>query len=191
VPPENPFSTALKSRPDLAALKSRLGQFDAKARLADAERIPDPTFSLMSGREAGEQLVKVGISFPIPLLNSHNGAYRASLAEASRTRNKLEWLENRLQLEVQAALYNHTSAMQALSHAYQIEESSASSDNIKLAQTAFNAGELNLEELVIHINQALDARLTALNIMKQGWLARIRLAEVLGHPEYILEGIQQ
>jgi len=32
--------------------------------------------------------------------------------------------------------------------------------------------------------------MTVLDIIKQGWLARIRLAEVLGHPEYILKGIQ-
>jgi outer membrane protein TolC len=189
--PENPITIALESRPEIAALKSRLKQFNAEAELANAERIPDPTLSLMNGREAGERLVKVGISFPIPVLNSHKGAYRAALAEASHARDELEWFEKRLRLEVQAALYNHSSAMQAITHAHQIEGSNPSSDNIKLAQTAFDAGELDLEELVIHINQTLDARLTALRIMKRGWLARIRLAEVLGHQEYILEGIQQ
>jgi len=41
---------------------------------------------------------------------------------------------------------------------------------------------------VIHSRQGLEAQITALDIMQQAWLARIRLAEVLGHPEYILQG---
>jgi len=188
--PEEPFTIALESRSDLAVLQSRLRQSHAASDLAGAGRIPDPTISLMSGREAGEQLVKLGISFPLPFWNSHKGAYRASLSDASRTESELAWFKRRLKLEVQAAVFNHKNAMQALNDAFKVEESNASLDNIKLAKIAFKAGELSLEELVVHINQTLDARLTALNMMKQGWLARIRLAEVLGHPEYILEGVQ-
>jgi len=43
---------------------------------------------------------------------------------------------------------------------------------------------------VVHINQGLSAQITALEMVKQAWMARIRLAEVLGHPEYILKGTQ-
>ncbi|MDT8376306.1 MAG: TolC family protein [Mariprofundaceae bacterium] len=189
--PENPFDIALQSRPDLAALRSRLAQSGARSDLASAGRIPDPTLTVVAGREAGENIVKVGLSFPIPLLNSHKGAYRSALAQASQAETRLEWSEKKLRLEVQAALYNHKSAMQAVTSAYQTEGPRISPDSIRLAQTAFNAGEMDLEELVIHINQALEAQLTTMSIMKQGWLARIRLAEVLGHPEYILEGTQK
>lgn len=190
-PPENPFDIALQSRPDFAALRSRLAQSNARTDLAEAERIPDPTLSVMAGREAGEQLVKVAINFPIPLFNSHKGSYKRAVAEASQAETRLAWSEKKLRLEVQAALYNHKSAMQAITSAYQTEGLRVSSGSIRLAQTAFNAGEMDLEELVIHANQALEAQLTSMEIMKQGWLARIRLAEVLGHPEYILEGIQK
>lgn len=190
-PPEHPFDIALQSRPDFAALRSRLAQSGAERDLARAERLPDPTLTVMAGREAGEHIVKVGLSFPIPLLNSHKGAYRSAMAQVSQAETGLEWSEKKLRLEVQAALYNHDSAMQTVTSAYQTEAPRISPDSIKLAQTAFNAGEINLEELVIHINQALEAQLTTIGIMKQGWLARIRLAEVFGHPEYILEGTQK
>lgn len=190
-PPSDPFSVALQSRPDFAAHRSRLLKSRADADLAGSERIPDPTLSVMTGREAGEQLVKVAISFPIPLFNSHSGSYKSALAESSQIEIQLAWSEKKLRLEVQAALYNHKSAMQAVANTYQTEGPRLSQDNIKLAQTAFNAGEMGLEELVIHVNQALGARLTTMEIMKQGWFARIRLAEVLGRSEYILEGTQQ
>ncbi|MDQ6988979.1 MAG: TolC family protein [Mariprofundaceae bacterium] len=190
-PPEDALAIALESRPDVAALRSRLAQSHAQSNLASAGRIPDPTLSIMAGREAGEQLVKVAISFPLPLWNSHQGSYQHALAKASQAETQLSWSEQKMRLDIQAARYNHQSAMQMLNSAYQAEKSATFQHSIKLAQTAFAAGEMDLEELVIHVNQALEAQLTSIEISKQGWLARIRLAEVLGHPEYILEGIQK
>jgi len=188
--PENPLTIAKSSRAEMAALKAKVRQFQAKSELADANRFSDPTISLMKGREAGEDLLKLGVSFALPLTNTRKGTYQASLAQAMRSQNELAWFEQKLALDVQAAVFNHTYAMQALKEAHHMAQSMNTDNNVKLAKAAFDAGELSLEALVIHINQALEARLTRLNIIKQGWLARIQLAQTLGHPEYILQGIQ-
>ena len=187
-PPADAWSVAVASRPDLAALRARLAQAEAQSLLAKAQRMPDPTLSLMKGREAGDRLLLLGVNVPIPVWNSHKGAYKAALAEAERMREEEAWRQQQLKLELQAALYNHANAMAAVASAYQAEAHRSAKDNIELAQAAFNAGELDMEDLLIHINQALEARLTAYEIMRQGWMARIRLAEVLGRPELILEG---
>jgi len=189
-PQADAYEVALQSRPDLAVLRAKQTQFDAQADLASAARIPDVTFSAMSGREAGEQLFKLGISMPLPVLNSHRGAYRAALAEKERVSTGLKWSEQQLRYALQSALDNHANAMAALSGMIKTDMQQHAKDTIFLAQKAYDAGELDLEELVVHIRQGLDARMTALDIIKQGWVARIRLAEVLGHPEYILKGIQ-
>ena len=189
-PPADAYKVALESRPDLAALRAKQTQFDARADLASAARIPDVIVSAMSGREAGDQLVKLGITVPLPVLNSHQGAYRAALAEKERASTGLEWSEQQLRYAVQSALDNHANAMTALSGMIKTDMQQHAKDTISLAQEAYDAGELDLEELVVHIRQGLEARMTALDIIKQGWMARIQLAEVLGHPEYILKGIQ-
>ena len=189
-PPADAYKTALASRPDVAALRAKQAQFSTQADLASAARIPDVTFSAMTGREAGEQLLKLGITVPLPVLNSHRGAYRAALAEKERVNTGLAWFEQQLRYAVRSALDNHANAMRALSNMEATGMQQSARNTITLAQKAYDAGELDLEELVVHIRQGLDARMTALDIMKQGWLARIRLAEVLGHPEYILQGIQ-
>jgi len=187
----NPVDIALTSRADFTALKAQVRQFRAEANLAGADRIPDPTISLMAGEEGGEQLLKLGMTFALPLWNSHQGAYQASLAQESYGQGQLSWFESRLKREVQVAVSNYRYAMSVLNDVRQLEQPDLALNNIKLANIAFKVGELSLEDLVIHINQALDARLIALNMKEQGWLARIRLAEVLGHPEYILEGAIQ
>ncbi len=189
-PPTDAYKVALESRPDLSALRSKLAQSTAQADLASVSRIPDISLSAMTGREAGENLIKFGITIPFPVLNSHQGAYRAALAQKERVNTGLEWSTQQLRYAVESAIANHANAMRALSGIISSNMQQNAEDTIKLAQKAYDAGELDLEELVVHIRQGLDARMTALEIIKQAWLARIRLARVLGHPEYILKGIQ-
>ena len=189
-PPKNAYEVALQSRPDFLVLQSQLNRSHAQADLAGAMRIPDVTVNAMIAREAGEQLVLLGLTIPFPVLNSHQGAYRAALAEKERVKMGIDWSKQQLRYEVQSALDNHQNAIQALSHMIQSNMQKNAKDTIILAQKSYQAGELNLEALVIHINQGLDAQMTALEMIKQAWLARIRLAEVLGHPNYILKGSQ-
>lgn len=189
-PPADAYNVALESRPDFLVLQSKLDQSNAQADLASATRIPDVTFNAMVAREAGEQLVLLGLTIPFPVLNSHKGAYRAALAEKERVNMGLGWSKQQLRYEVQSALDNHQNAIQALSNMIRSDMQKNAESTITLAQKSYNAGELDLEALVIHINQGLNAQITALEMIKQAWMARIRLAEVLGHPEYILKGTQ-
>ena len=186
--PEHAYEMALKSRPDLASMRAQLTESTAQTELAGAQRIPDITIRAMTGREAGDQLFRLGFMIPIPVLNSHTGAYRAALARTERTKTGLAWSERQLRLAVNAAQTNLHNAMQAV--ADMTDADKAARNTQSLARQAYEAGELDLEGLVVHINQSLNAHLTVLNTMQQAWLAHIRLAEVLGHPEYILKGIQ-
>ena len=190
-PLSDPIEIALNSRPEIAVKRQRLTQYSAQTGLAKANKVPDVTVGFTAGRESGDQLYSLGFTVPIPVLNSHDGAYRSALSQASAQQTELEWLEQRIKLEVQEAAFNHTTAMRALLAINKVQGKPTSQDSIDLAKAAFDAGELNIEELVVHINQILESRINSAAILKQGWLARIRLAEVLGHPEYILEGNQQ
>ena len=188
--PGDAVQLALASRPDMAALQAKLAQSTARAELASAARLPDVTISAMAGREAGENLIKLGISVPFPVLNSHRGAYRAAMAEQERVDTGMQWSTEQLRYAVQAALDNHATAMRAYADMSSSNMQQMAANTITLARKAYDAGELDLEELVVHIRQGLDARMTALAITQQAWFARIRLAEVLGHPEFILQGTQ-
>ena len=189
-PQSNPVDIALNSRLDIIVKRQRLAQYSAQVELAKANKVPDLTVGLMTGREAGEQLVSLAFTMPIPVLNNHDGDYRAALSQRSAQQAELSWLEQRVKFQVQEALYNHATAMRAILAVKPLGDTPTSPDEITLIKTAFDAGELDIEELVVHINQILEARINFAAIVKQGWLARIRLAEVLGHPEYILEGNQ-
>ncbi len=188
--PVNAYHVALTSRPDLLRLQSKLEQADAQAELADAMRMPDVTVHAMIAREAGDRLVLLGLTVPFLVLNQHDGAYTAALAKQERVKLGLHWSQQQLRYEVKSALDNYQDAIQALSDMRATHMQKNAEDTMILAQKAYQAGELDLETLVVHINQGLNAKITALDMAEQAWLARIRLAEVLGHPEYILKGTQ-
>lgn len=186
-PPTNMYELAMQARPERAILLAQSQQSQASAKLANANRYLDPTLSLMTGEEAGERLLKLGISIPLPFTNSNKGKYQASLAQVEQAQGQLAWFDKHLALDIAAAKQHHQGSMAMLQTFVQQGEHS---DSIALAKIAFEAGELSLEALVFHINQALDAKLTAINLQQQAWLSRINLAQTLGHPEYILQGIK-
>lgn len=188
LPASDPDELAWTSRPDLQALRLQADQAASLARLAGANRVPDLAVSVMSGREAGDHLLKLGVTLPFPVLNSHRGAYRAALAEQELSQRELDWAKHRLHAEVERALQSHAMTTRA---ALTVEAASIMHDSdeaIRLARKAYELGELEPEEMVLRIRQAVDAQLASMQISQQAWLARIRLAEVMGRPNIIIEG---
>jgi len=177
------------SRPDLKSLRKQTERLDSLAQLAKAKRIPDISISASLGREAGDRLAKVGITVPFPILNTHQGAYQAALADEERLRTQLAWTRQRLHQEVENALSAHVSSTQtalALIDSAVIENSAKA---IRLARKAYEAGEIEPEEMVFRIKQAVDAQIAAMETLRAAWLARIKLAEIIGLDTIIINNI--
>lgn len=177
------------SRPDLQSLQHQADQFEALAKLASANLIPDIAISASVGREAGDHLAKLGITVPFPILNSHSGAYRAALANEERVRTNVAWARQRLHYEIESALRNHLSTSEAALSLMDSSILDSSTEAIRLARKAYEAGELEPEEMVFRIKQAVDAQIAAFEAFRQAWLSRIKLAEVLGNPALVVNNI--
>jgi len=189
-PPANAVQVALSSRPDLRAVQAKTRADEARARLASLNRLPDPTLSLLTGRDTNDRIIGFGVNIPLPILNSHTGAYKAAIAERERTRDMEQWSIVKVKREVATAISEYEVAAETLI-AFQQGQTTAAEGNIQLARTAYENGEMDLSDLVVYLDRSLQARTTRFELLKRMWLARIRLAEVLGHPEYILKGTQQ
>ena len=188
-PSANAVRLALASRPDLQVVKANTRASEARARLAGLNRIPDPTLSLLTGRDTNDRIIGFGVNIPLPILNSHTGAYQAAIAERERTRDMEQWSIVKLKRQVTTAMNEYGVAAKALISFRQGQPTTAEG-NIRLARTAYKNGEMDLSDLVIYLDRSLQARTTRFELLKRTWLTRIRLAEVLGHPEYILKGTQ-
>lgn len=183
--PENVLALALASRPDLKAVEEKLRQAKAFADLADAGSIPDWTVSAMVGRETNDRLVSLGLTIPLPVFYTNEGRYKAALATEERHRSEINWAKRNLHVAIDIALRNHQTSTAA---ALTIESSSMMQDSdetILLAQQSYQAGEMEAEEMVVRIKQAVDAKISAISTLNMAWLARLQLAGVLGQPNII------
>ena len=181
---------ALSSRPDLQAVKANTRAGVAQARLAGLNRIPDPTLSLLVARDSNDHVYGFRVIIPLPILNLHTGAYQAAIARRERTRDLEQWSTVKLKREVTTAINDYRVTARTLTD-FRQEKGEAAEENIRLAQTAFENGEMDLADLIIYLDRSLQARITRLELFNQTWQARIRVAEVLGHPEYIFEGVRK
>ncbi len=189
--PTDIFEHIWQTRPDIQVLRQQEKKAAALARLADANRIPDITLSAMAAREAGDRLLKIGITIPLPVFNTHRGSWRAALANAESSRTRLAWAKQQLRFELDAAQQTYEASFRAARAVTQSAIMKHSDEAIALARKAWEAGELEPEEMVLRIRQATDAKLTSMETLRQHWLARIQLARVLGQPTMIIKGREQ
>ena len=188
--PPTDWTRAWTQRPDMRAIRLRQREAEMRMKEASARRIPDIELSAMVGREAGDRLVKLGLSVPLPVLNAHQGAYRAAVADQERARAELEWRRQRLQFEVETALRDAREtarAARAVLDSSIIEDSRAA---IRLARKAWEAGELEPEDMVFRVRQAVNAIVSSLETLRLAWHARIRLARAFGQPDLIIQGVK-
>ncbi|HKJ82505.1 MAG TPA: TolC family protein [Mariprofundaceae bacterium] len=186
-PPRNAIQQALSSRPDIRTARDHVRAGEASMRLADLNRLPDPTLKLLEARYSGDHIVGLILQVPIPALNTHTGAYRRTVARLERDKGSMRWRIVKLKREVTTAIGQYQKAVRALVDFRQAHGAMAEG-NIRLARTAYEQGEMNLSNLLVYLHESLRSRITRLHLTERVWLSRIRVAEVLGRPKYILQG---
>jgi outer membrane protein, heavy metal efflux system len=104
------LSVALQNRPDVRAARFAFESTQASAKLAKANRIPDPTIGLgitETGRITNRidpapsyNDLNLSLSIPLPLFNSYRGEYQAALATAAQAQVTLQSTELKAEVDV-------------------------------------------------------------------------------------------
>ena len=140
----------------LVIAQAEQAQADAAAQRAQAERIPDPTVGVFTGREAygNEKIVGVSISMPLPGTRRRL-QLQQQLAQAEVARQRVDISRRELTGVARAAF----SAAQGNFLRWQFANSAAAAmaENAHLAQKAYSLGEQDLQTLLLARRQALSA----------------------------------
>jgi cobalt-zinc-cadmium efflux system outer membrane protein len=158
-------SAALTRRSEIAAAAAELDAARAEARVAQLERVPDITavagFKRQSDGLAGAFL---GISVPLPVWDRRSGAIGAAEARTSAASARLAEAQRKVRNDVTRALlaYNSYPARIRLLD----DPRTGAADLLSIAQVAYEAGEMNLIDLldaadVLREAQELETRLRA------------------------------
>jgi len=118
------LSVALQNRPDVRAARFSFESAQASAKLAKANRIPDPTIGLgvtETGRITNRidpapsyNDLNLSLSIPLPLFNSYRGEYQAALATAAQAQVTLQSTELKAEVDVRTNFDRYRLAKQQL-----------------------------------------------------------------------------
>jgi cobalt-zinc-cadmium efflux system outer membrane protein len=166
-------------RPDLLALEAELREAEAEILLGRA--LGRPGFGIRggAGREEGAELVTAGIAVTLPVHNRGQEAIAVGEARASALRQALETARKAAGQEVRGS---HAALARRIAAARELERTAlpALEDNESLALKSFEAGEIDLGELLLIRREILETRLSHLDRLLDAALARLELEAAAG-----------
>lgn len=204
-PPLPPLLARLGERPDLAALAARADAFQADNAVAQ-RNLPEVTIGIGSkrvddggggsgggsggggggGGGGGSTIRENGklltLSFALPLFDRQQAGDRRSAAQAMTARAELSLARQQAEGEL-AGLHRQVTQLIAAAERYRVDAVAPSADLVRIAETAYRAGESTILELLDAYKGALDAETTALALEWKAREAHIELDQLTGHPQ--------
>lgn len=180
---------ALKQRPELSALASRLHAHEAEVTLAKREYFPD--LAVMGGYnslwEADERRATGGIGFNVPIqLGRRDAALSEAQAKERRARSELEATRAQVLFEVSRA----ADEVNESAHVVRLYASSivpAADESLEAARSGYETGTNDFLTLIAAEKTLMLARLSHEEALASYHQARARLAKATGSTLATLE----
>lgn len=179
-PPDLPALLAgLDRRPDLRVLAAELRGAEAEVILGRALARPGLGVRGGVGREEGADLVTAGVVVSLPLHDRGQETLAVGEARTAALRQALDAARKAADAEVRG---RHSALLRHLEAARELERTALPSleDNESLALKSFEAGEIDLGELLLLRREILETRLTYLERLLDASLTRFELEAAAG-----------
>lgn len=165
---------AVADLPQVVLAQAREASADAAIRVAQRNRLPDPTVSLTGGRvRAGpvtDHVIGVSVSVPLPILNTGRADVDAARADADASMAKLqaERLRARASLQEAQARYG---ALRHAADSFRSSRAAAFQERTALLEKLWRSGEISTSDYLVQLKQSLDTALSGLELESQTWQA--------------------
>lgn len=156
--------------PEVKLQEQALAVAAAEVRLRERERRPSPSLSLIGGEEDNESLIGLGFSMPLNVRNRFVYEVEAARAEEQRAEREVDNVTVRALAAARAATASYELVRDAW--ADWIETGATNlTQQTELLERLWRAGELNLTDYLVQLNQTLDTQRSALELRQQLWAA--------------------
>ncbi|HEX6904214.1 MAG TPA: TolC family protein [Thermoanaerobaculia bacterium] len=174
-----PLLAGLDRRPDLLALAAELREAEAEVLLGQA--LARPGLGVRGGvaREEGADIVTAGVVVSLPLHSRGQETVAVGQARADALRQALVAARGAADAEVRG---RHAALTARLAAVHELKETAlpALEDNESLALKSFEAGEIDLGELLLIRREILETRLAYLDRLLDAALTRFELEAAAG-----------
>lgn len=174
-----PLLAGLDQRPDLQALAAELREAEAEVLLGQALARPDLGVRGGLAREEGAEIVTAGIVVTLPIHNRGQETVAVGQARATALRQALDAARAAAAAEVRG---RHAALARQLAAVRELETMAlpALDDNESLALKSFEAGEIDLGELLLIRREILETRLSYLDHLLDAARTRFELEAAAG-----------
>ncbi|HKV12723.1 MAG TPA: TolC family protein [Thermoanaerobaculia bacterium] len=169
----------LEERPDLRALAAELREAEAEVLLGRALARPGLGVRGGVGREEGAEIVTAGVVVSLPVHNRGQETIAVGEARAAALRQALAAARGAADAEVRGRYSALTRRLAAVRELEQVALP-ALEDNESLALKSFEAGEIDLGELLLIRREILETRLAYLERLLEASLTRFELEAAAG-----------
>lgn len=179
-------AAAMAGNAELAVLDRQLAEAMARAALARAQQLPDPTLEGAVTHDAPGEFVwgwRYAVGITVPLFTRHRAAVRVEEATIAQLKAQREAMVQRVEGAVGAALVRaNTQRQQYLRYRDQILPRSREVE--AMAEESYRAGQTNLVALLQALQAAREARSKAVQAAYdyQVALAELQRAAAVGPP---------
>jgi len=164
------FDKVIEALPSIRASEIAVERAALEIKLAKAERIPDPTFSINGGTEGKARFISLGLSVPLPVLRS--GSAEVVAAESAFTEAEQEKLAESFVRKRQAisSFQNYDLARRSY-ELWEAQNFGSIEEQSKLLNRLWRAGEIGATEYLVKIKETIEATKNGARLKGQAWAA--------------------
>ena len=177
--PLDALRRSLDDRPDFAARRAEQREAEARIQLGRALRRPDLGFRVGYEREEGNNVVLGGLTVALPAFQRGLGTVAGGAARASTSRLELETARDAALAELEAAYAVHHQHA-TLAKTFAAEAVPSLDDTQNLARRSYDAGELNLMDLLLIRRDGLETRTMLIDRRLEAARSRVAVDYVAG-----------
>ena len=156
--------------PEVLAARRQIDAARTTVTLRERERRPDPTISLVGGREGRDDLIGINVSVPLFVRNRFNSEVAAAMAERRQAQQIADDVMQHAHARLTSAAERYELSRRAWGEWQQTGQASLARQTEQLRKL-WQAGELSTADHLVQLRQTLDVQESALDLRQALWRA--------------------
>lgn len=178
--PVQEMENTLKALPKLQILQFRKEATYTKISHARRNRIPDPTISVAAGKDEGDSIIGLSVSFPLNVFNTYGAEVDAAKHQTLSQEKSLLSTYHTMKLR----FYNSRKKYELAKDAWQVWINGgerARLNQIEVLEKKFRVNEISAIDYLVQIQQTIDTQIEAIQLHENAWKLWLEWLSASGH----------